>query len=377
MNEVNEDILDFDEFEEIAGKISEINVQHKEFKPWHKPRKQWVRACQWKNELRHLMDESCYKDINTIKYFSFPGEDCLDIKILSTECDNKGKKFYFQGIESSSTIAQKAQNVILSKLFDLKYIDKTSSLHANSSFEEIGVLKSSLYSKIVSSFPFHILNFDFTNSIFADPKTMQSICALLNRQFDQQYLKWQLYLTTRCNIETINTEILKEYMSLVLKNCKNNKDFTDLLKEKIYKSSTEDFSIENLMTPKEQFEKVVIIAFLKWLIALTIEKKVSVTLLSSAEYTVRDDATAPDMISLVFQFEKSIQPIDPTRINFSNDFSVTEPKAACKICTKFLNRIKNIDILLKEKPDLTKKLTEDIKSMLGNLGYDISKYPYG
>lgn len=373
MDNTNYDIINNHELEEIVGRLSNTEVANREFKPWHRPRKQWVRSCQWCNSLKRLILDNSYADINPIKYFSFPGEDCLDIKILSEQCNQNNKKFYFEGIESGLISFES----ILSQIMDLEYIDSNSKIHPKSNFEEIGHENSSLYSKIASNSPFHVINLDFTNSIFSPShgkQTMQSICKIMNRQLDQQYLKWQLYLTSRCNIDSISIECLKDYMAKLLDNCKNSDEFLSLIKQNICNTmeidSTENYLIEN----SKNFEKLAIIAFIKWLIALAVAKNVKMSLLSSAEYKVNDSGS-PDMISLVFEFKKHKSPIDPTEITYSAN-AIDEKDVAYKVCNKFLEKIKNVDTLLEENPITLEKLTLEIKTMLSNIGYDISSYPY-
>ena len=232
MNDIENEIIDNNELEEIAGKISNIQTLKKDFKPWHKPRKQWVRYCQWKNYLRSLLDENSYNDIKTIKYFSFPGEDCLDIKVLYEQCKEQNKSLYFQGIEADTIRTQ----AIMSQIMDLDGIDSGSTLHAQSTFEEISAERSSLFEKITSGSPYNIINLDFMNSIFSPnngKETMQAICKIIDRQLNQQYLKWQLYITTRCNIGSINTEFLKDYITKLLDNCKHSDEFLNLIKQNI------------------------------------------------------------------------------------------------------------------------------------------------
>lgn len=371
-------ILDDYSLEEIAGKVSNFYNFKKEFKAWHKPRKQWVRSCQWKNSLNHLLEDVSYNDITTIKYFSLPGEDCLDIKVLSEQCHTNNKKFYFQGIESNDICAQKSQSSVVSQIMDLEYIDPKSTLHAKSCFEEIRGKNSSLFAKLSECAPFHIINLDFTNSIFSHSKgrsTMQAICTFLNKQLDQQYLKWQLYVTTRCNLEAIDVDILKEYMETILNNCEENPKFETLMRNSNYTSLQEPFTIDNLIEDSDYIEKLVIVAFLKWLTILAVKKNVKISLFSSAEYTVKNEATCPDMVSLVIEFKKNNAPIDPTNINY-DAVSLNEKELALNVCSKFFSKTKNVDTLLIENETIHNCLKDEIKNLLKNIGYDISLYPY-
>ena len=53
----------------------------REFKPWHKPRKHFVRLHQWCHETRQLLKKLQYANGSELRYLGLPGEDLLDIRL--------------------------------------------------------------------------------------------------------------------------------------------------------------------------------------------------------------------------------------------------------------------------------------------------------
>ena len=55
-------------------------VEAREFKPWHKPRKQYIRLRQWCAIVRWLIRKVGMQQGDSLRYLGLPGEDLLDIR---------------------------------------------------------------------------------------------------------------------------------------------------------------------------------------------------------------------------------------------------------------------------------------------------------
>lgn len=51
--------------------------EEKNFQPWHKPRKQYVRQFQWITETVELIEEIDFRDGRPFKYLGLPGKDMM------------------------------------------------------------------------------------------------------------------------------------------------------------------------------------------------------------------------------------------------------------------------------------------------------------
>ena len=114
---------------EVTGKVS--NADENTFKPWHKPRKQFIRENQWFNPLQRIAKSNKYNTINTINYFGLPGGDLLDVTYISQKLsahnELSNKDFLIHGFINNVSEFKKAQSG-LSQLLDRKNVCKNSKV---------------------------------------------------------------------------------------------------------------------------------------------------------------------------------------------------------------------------------------------------------
>lgn len=72
-----------------------------DFKPWHKPRKHYVRLKQWCHETRKLLKQFESDQNEELRYFGMPGEDLLDIRVLKEVCAKSNVKLRYLGFDCS------------------------------------------------------------------------------------------------------------------------------------------------------------------------------------------------------------------------------------------------------------------------------------
>ena len=135
----------------------------KEFKPWHKPRKQWVRLEQWRNETERLLGE-LNLDGRPLRYLSLPGKDMLDIRVFAQLCQNKGIQLKCLGYDESVSSDSDQTEVSISWNEVSNQIQPTSIILP----DNISVLKnkgSHAFSYIKKLGSFDVVNLDFCQSI--------------------------------------------------------------------------------------------------------------------------------------------------------------------------------------------------------------------
>ena len=69
--------------EEVAYEAP-LPEEKKEFLPWHRPRKQFVRHYQWCKEIRRMISHTPPAD-GVLKYLGLPGVDLLDLRYFHEE----------------------------------------------------------------------------------------------------------------------------------------------------------------------------------------------------------------------------------------------------------------------------------------------------
>src|SRR5712671_1554546 len=94
-DELSEDIVGVGEYRfSVPGK--------KNFLPWHRPRKQFVRNDQWCHYIQELLKE-LNMDSGTLTYFGLPGVDLLDVRYFgAVVCEPRSLKLRFLGFNSAA-----------------------------------------------------------------------------------------------------------------------------------------------------------------------------------------------------------------------------------------------------------------------------------
>ena len=87
----------------------------KEFFPWHKPRKHYLRIHQWCAEVRKLITRNRYQEGDIVRYLGFPGEDFLDIRVLNGVCERANIRIKYLGFDSTASYAGREFEFNLSK----------------------------------------------------------------------------------------------------------------------------------------------------------------------------------------------------------------------------------------------------------------------
>lgn len=373
-------------FEEVTGS-TKASPGHKrtDFKPWHKPRKQWVRDMQWWESIDRLLSSNnvTFQNVD-LKYFGLPGGDLLDIEFLRQNLAksplHRNKKIAVHGfIDNQEDKA--AADVRLSQLLDLENICNQSKVE-RFNFGALENENSEGYRRIKELGPYHFINLDFCGSAFRK-ETLGALMRLIHSQFARiADTPWLLCITTRTNRESIVDDAFLTLDKLLA--VLEEDTSTDKVKE--YFSNTID-AIENtlLFTSDElngeAFSDLFKVCFILWIISLSLENfKAKIELVSSMKYTVNPENNFADMTSLVFRVHKAdVLAPDPYGVVEAEGMGEAGVDAETQLTIKCnaLIRLRdslNIDNYLEANiPDFEKCL-DDMKELLKVSGWDVTNY---
>src|SRR5215469_1547520 len=90
----------------------ELAPARRDFKPWHRPRKQAVRQIQWGSEINWLLAHKSPDD-RSLRYLGLPGADLLDIRYFySRFCSDGSHKLTFLGFDESAKPGSKYRDAL-------------------------------------------------------------------------------------------------------------------------------------------------------------------------------------------------------------------------------------------------------------------------
>jgi len=73
-------------YQKTTIKLQLDEVPEKRFKPWHKPRKHYLRVYQWCQQIATLIKDLGLGESDSLRYLGMPGEDLLDVRTLQGVC---------------------------------------------------------------------------------------------------------------------------------------------------------------------------------------------------------------------------------------------------------------------------------------------------
>jgi len=381
---------DADDFlEDIYGpkKPTFTDAETRKFKPWHKPRKHYIRVKQWCALVQRLIKKLGLKKGETLRYLGMPGEDFLDIRVLHGTCANANVSMRYLGFDSTADFGGEYElNLSRHEVYNLQFIDPMSVV-VKDRVEHVALEKSAARVQLEKHGPFDVINLDLCDSI-ANPSDkklnlyFEALATMCDLQVTNRAKPWMLFLTTRASRDQIDQGTKNRLLDCILSNIKSNADFAERLSKEL---NIDQSAIQAEMHGKEPLTHAELVNAFglgvgKWLLKLMMSAspKLHVQLLES--YSYRVDSKEPDMLSLAFWFEPVMEPrVDPTGLTRTQkpkpgaSNNATEPELALKLIKSIVD-IADIDRLLHDAPDLNEQWIKKSAALLSQARYNIDTY---
>ena len=370
----------YDQDDLTAGIFGDIEYAQpraapKEFKPWHKPRKQFVRRKQWTALLRRLYENRGPRD--PLRYLGLPGTDLIDLRYLHEQlCRDDHRPLCFLGFNTEAQRGSPAHvelNVSLDEVRRLPNVDEQSKVLPDD-FRLIGDRRSIAWSHTQQLGPFDVVNIDLCDGLASDsPQNNGSIYRALGQLMALQARNsnpWLLLLTTRIGRETFNTDAEQQLIGHFRDNVANCEGFAEAC-EQLLESDVE--SIDPATCSEIDLLNLTIVAIGKWLSKLVQRQAPSLVELASTQgYRVDPVAAQEDLVSLALRFE-------PVIVAPADSLAPTAPAPVdeCAIAKAILRRSKrrlDVDNILEQRPDLLETLTNETAQLLVLARYDGEAY---
>lgn len=366
--------------EEIYQQIEPALLEEtkRTFKPWHKPRKHYLRVRQWCSLLQALIGEIGYREGDMVRYLGLPGEDFLDVRTLEGVCNRAKLKLQYLGFDSSADATAYETNLSKHEISSLGFVDPFSVL-ARDRIEGLAAESSTAREIFERLGPFDVINLDICDSVVGAVGAgsyFDALGKLCDLQIRCGRTKpWLLFLSTRAIRDQFQETAKLHLIECILHNLSGSAEFADKLSAEL---SLTESQLRREMTQEEMLEHSILVKALsvglgKWLLKLTMSAapKVSIRLLQS--YSYRVEIAQPDMLSLAFRFEPIIEPrIDSTGLapaSVAAAGSVTETELAIDLVGEVAN-IKDIDQLLADDSELFERFVTSCGKILVSARYD-------
>ena len=350
-------------------------TESKEFKPWHKPRKQFVRRNQWSALLKQLYKNRGPRD--PLRYLGLPGTDLIDLKYFHEQlCGNSGRPLCFLGFVTEARANKPAQvdlNISFDEVRRLPSVDEKSEVLTDD-FRLVGDKHSIAWSRAQQLGPFDVVNMDLCDGLASDPPQNDgSIYAALARLMALQAKNsnsWLLLVTTRMGHGTFDANAEQQLISHFRKNVADCEGFAEEC-ENLLESTVQ--TIDPATCSEADRLILMTVSIGKWLSMLVQSQAPNrIELASTHGYRVVPDAAQEDLVSLALRFEPVFEvPTDP--------LSPTTPApqdecATAKAILRRSNRRLDVDNILDQQPELLEELIVEMEKLLADARYDATKY---
>jgi len=307
--------VDDDDLNDIFGRDTKYEApsqrRKKEFSPWHRPRKQYVREEQWCLEISALVDSINF-DGRPLRYIGLPGNELFDLRTIhELVCKPRQLPLKFLGFNNASGVEDDdgfELSLSTVEVRELERVDGISKVMPDD-FKSIGTPNSMAWNNAQRFGHFDVVNVDLCDGLFtARPAaTSESYYGAIKEIVNLQRQcgrgePWLLFLTTRVGdnaVHPMTVEKLKLSIEQILLKCAAYAGTAN--RHLNFSTMTE---VEELLKTEKGFSEIFCSGMLNWLIGLGLSAQPlwKVALKSVWSYKVNPEAGYPDLMSFAIEF---------------------------------------------------------------------------
>lgn len=364
-----------------TGSYAAAMPAKKAFKPWHKPRKQYVRDIQWRAQIEALLEESPPAG-NTLRYLGLPGDDLLDLRYFHSEiCEPRNIHLRFLGFNTSANPENEGQtdlNVSFDEVRKLSAVDPNSDIIWDD-FKLIGNDNSTAWQKAKNLGPYDVINLDLCDGFGKhEPGRLdETYYAAINKLLSLQAHRmdsWLFFLTTRSEKRHVHPDLLKILIEKYLSNLRTYEAFKAASGDAF--GITDKSTLSAAADTPEGHLAVLLVGLCKWFLGLATayQPPWTVDVRSVIGYRVYAGAEHDDLISIALRFTPTFSPvIDPMGIANHAAAPPDEGNLAAEAVKEIEKRTCADDILTVDTT-LQKRMTDVMADLLVQARYDADAY---
>ncbi len=356
--------------------------QRKDFQPWHRPRKQFIRHYQWCEQIDLLLGDM-EPEGRVLRYLGLPGVDLLDLRHFHrTVCEPKQLGLRFLGFNSGANPASESQvelNISLDEVRRLSAIDPKSNVICDD-FCHIANDNSIAWREAKNLGPFDIVNLDLCDGFCTHPPGVlddthyNAITRLLALQARKK-TPWLLLLSTRAGSGHMHDGVFQKLLAKYVQNLSSCPPFKAQSTAAL--SISDEESLRRVSGTSDGLLPVFLIGLCKWLVSLAVGQSPpsKVEVRSIIGYRVETGCGQEDLVSLALRFE-------PTFVSARDEMglagrAVEAAPDECDLSVKALKRVgnrKNADTILANDAGLYEQMIVATTSLLELARYDLRAY---
>lgn len=377
-NEKDDDLLEGVYQGEIQLELQRHPVR--DFKPWHKPRKHYIRIHQWCELVRELIEEADIQKGATLTYLGMPGEDFLDVRSVHGVCERAHVRLRYLGFDSTAPGDGYELNLSNHEVCSLPYVDP-ASLVLRDRLENLAKNQSMASFRTRRFGPFDVLNVDLCDCVGGVGK--EGYFATLQRLFEMQLQArvkpWLLLIATKAERPDIDVGVKAKLLGCIRRNILDNPGFAAALEEKLALTD-EGLAAEGEARIDLQHMHLVnafVLGLGKWMLQLLMGGRPPIKVALRSGFSYRVGFEEPNMVSLAFWMQPLVQLAeDQSGIVPQTDLVPTLPTEheLAQELVEAVQRIRDVDRLLHDSPELMQRMIQKSGELLTTARYSIEDY---
>lgn len=360
----------------------------KEFQPWHHPVKQLVRHYQWVGLTRRLVEKEREEDDrHTLRYFTLPGADLLDVRLIARELQVLKTKIDYFGFDSSQRVidrdGKEDDREQTGIYFATESALRQSGLVADSSeilkdrLEDIAQSGTHASNRLQNKNVFDVINIDACNHLAYVPngRTASLFDALDRLLLHQLSAKktWLLFITTRADPQYLGDPVTHFKRAIDRNVADHGDNFGNPLADCIgctFAELTEQ--LDNVWSKQDlSFLKLFCIGVGKYLLQFFhAQRNIPAEVELASVYTYKVHSDDPDMLSFAFR----IRPLGLRSLTFGDEeMPKLELKKALQI-TQRTEKMWDLDAAIEQDASMKVRAVEGTRELLGAANYDLGEW---
>ncbi|MCK5932923.1 MAG: hypothetical protein KAG89_12215 [Fulvimarina manganoxydans] len=354
------------------------------YKPWHHPVKQIVRKRQWAALTRRLLNDRADASAK-LRYFTLPGPDLLDVRVLSEICHPLGVQIEYFGFDVAAEARPDAGDEPaqvggwINAESALRQSGRISSdaLILPDRLEDLAVEASQAASQLRQRPPFDVINIDACDHLAYRPpgrarNTFDALGALLEHQMGSR-TPWLLFITTRAEPSLLGEPQLA-FQQAISQNLQAAKGFGQKLAETL---EAEEAKLGSAIagawnTPGFKFLKLYSVGLAKFLLQFFhSQPNVPANVELASCYAYRVHSEEPDMLALAFRVIPDRPRVYAPGVGGALMVPNLEPERAERVATRAA-RLQDLDKALEDEPDVREEAISGTESLLFAANYDLT-----
>lgn len=354
-----------------------------EFKPWHKPRKQFVRKEQWIRHIKGIIDKNDIRNrARPFNYLTLPGPDLLDLRLVADICELEDVKLRYLGFckadeEESDRLRRNVSE------FDISRIERvvSGSKVVSAPIQDIQRKKSEAHVALFQGGTYDAINIDACSPIANQDndgtgRLIETIRHLAKYQIDNCRDPWMLFLTSPIQTDSISDQSFTSICAQIQNNKDNSSEFADEIVNQFNQGEDLQEYINRISGQNsKEFLSLICLGLTKWLIHLSEQVHYRVKIMKSFCYsTFQHEPFTPNLASLCFLFEpRTMTMSDKTGLTVNlpliggSNIGIDDHIRALRKT----NEIVNVDDVLNGDEHLRTQMIEETKSLLRQVGYPV------